>query len=560
MKSLKSLFKHSDRHKDSLPEATSSHPEVRLGPAQLLEEHQKQERKSTSDLYREPYSHAQPKASSSHASPSSRQSVQHPASANGHHSVGATEHAAQPPSLSERGDDTIGDDYRVYMRAISPGSITSKGSTDADFVSLGSDSRLRIGNSEMGHNEDIADRNIEHHGSSSPRDNSLRSQKSAIQIAQDHTARRKSIAASVGSLRSVPSSIYAESAIGSASPIQTKSLLGTGVATGGSLVDSTLPHVEDPHARLGDRKNWPTRITRDESRPSKSLNGHERDNDDANGDRESFGRRNKTNRERDGSMGLREALMAGPGGYDLKAVLDGVVDLTNTEDTDQDVQWAPAVTQEVVKPHQHEVIEERIYREIHNHDVYRYTQPVYQTEILPARHFVYNTNNELVEVSADQLPDCTGAKQRWAVVRGDREKPTSYTVRSAPPRRELKTLSDKTYMTPEGYERRETTILHPPELEDLSNYGGPVVPIEFLHYPEHVPEHVPEHELKEEEEDDHLPNDQQFAMDGLANALPALGPESSSSSSRAATGSSASSRASKRLSIPRKPVPANPSY
>lgn len=206
--------------------------------------------------------------------------------------------------------------------------------------------------------------------------------------------------------------------------------------------------------------------------------------------------------------------------------------------------------------HQHEVIEERIYREIHNHDVYRYIQPVYQTEILPARHFVYNTNNELVEVSVDQLPECTGAKQRWAVVRDDGEKPVSHTVRSTPPRQELKILSDKTHVTPEGYERRETTILHPPELEDLSKYGGPVVPIEFLHHPAPVGQKV-----KEEKGPDKPLNRRQFTMGGLANTLSAFRPGSSSSSSsssyssRAYIRSSASSPALKRLSIPRKPVP-----
>jgi hypothetical protein len=214
------------------------------------------------------------------------------------------------------------------------------------------------------------------------------------------------------------------------------------------------------------------------------------------------------------------------------------------------------VTHETVKPHQHEVVQERIYREIHNHEVFRYIQPVYQTEILPARHWVYNANNELVEVSVDELPECTGAKQRWAVVPADREKPASHTIRSAPPVRELRILADKTYMTPEGFERRETTILHPPELEDLSNYGGPVVPIEFLHHPEPVPEES----MKEEKKYDHPTNGRQFTMEGLSDALPAFRPGSSSSSStRAPTESTSSSPVSKRMSIRRKPVAATPS-
>ncbi|KAL1599598.1 hypothetical protein SLS60_007401 [Paraconiothyrium brasiliense] len=250
-------------------------------------------------------------------------------------------------------------------------------------------------------------------------------------------------------------------------------------------------------------------------------------------------------------MDLREILSGGPDDYGMKSALDGVVDLRDTEDADKETRWASAVTHEVVKPHEHEIVEERIYRDIHNHEVYHYIQPVYETEILPARHWVYNANNELVEVSADELPECTGAKQRWAIVRGDPENPSSHIVRSAPQAREPRILSDKTYITPEGFERRETTILHPPELEDLSDYSGPVVPIEFLHHPEHAPER----ELRAEQRLHHLPNDRKFTMDELADALPVARTGSSSSSSGQPTGSSASSPMSKQLSIPRKPVP-----
>ncbi|KAI1469513.1 uncharacterized protein F4812DRAFT_470432 [Daldinia caldariorum] len=65
-----------------------------------------------------------------------------------------------------------------------------------------------------------------------------------------------------------------------------------------------------------------------------------------------------------------------------------VVDLRDTVDTDQTITYAPAVTHETIRPHVHEIMEEQIYREIHNHDVYHRIQPVYDVEILPARHFV----------------------------------------------------------------------------------------------------------------------------------------------------------------------------
>lgn len=36
-------------------------------------------------------------------------------------------------------------------------------------------------------------------------------------------------------------------------------------------------------------------------------------------------------------------------------------------------------------------------------------------------------------------------------------------------------------MTDEGFERRETTIIYPPTLEDMSNYGGMIQPVHFDH-------------------------------------------------------------------------------
>lgn len=37
----------------------------------------------------------------------------------------------------------------------------------------------------------------------------------------------------------------------------------------------------------------------------------------------------------------------------------------------------------------------------------------------------------------------------------------------------------KSYVTPEGFERSESTFVHPRTLEDMSNYTGPVLPLVF---------------------------------------------------------------------------------
>jgi hypothetical protein len=149
--------------------------------------------------------------------------------------------------------------------------------------------------------------------------------------------RRKSVAASVESLKSLTSFG------GSASSVQPKYSLGTGVATEGSLIDGILPRIEDSNARHSDRKSWPTRFAREEphisssSRNQRGISGAEPVNEI----HKSFERINEKPKKKNGTMDLREAAMSGPNDYGMKAALDGVVDLRDTEDTDQEVQWAP---------------------------------------------------------------------------------------------------------------------------------------------------------------------------------------------------------------------------
>ncbi|KAF2808432.1 uncharacterized protein BDZ99DRAFT_572298 [Mytilinidion resinicola] len=110
--------------------------------------------------------------------------------------------------------------------------------------------------------------------------------------------------------------------------------------------------------------------------------------------------------------------------------LDGVVDLTNTADTEVHERWAPAVTHETVIPHRHHIREEQIHREIHNHTYLHRIQPVLEFEVLPARHFVPDSSGQkLVEVSEDELPECTGDNQRWFIA----EKRSTVTHNGRPP-------------------------------------------------------------------------------------------------------------------------------
>ncbi|KAJ4296721.1 hypothetical protein N0V90_006769 [Kalmusia sp. IMI 367209] len=524
-RSLKSFFrKGASSRKGSGSETTHSRPEIRLGPAQLLEQRKCEPEDDRQTAISQPRgrvsvtqsSKASSRYGSSHPA-SRRRSSQRSISTNEDLFVAPIDHAPHPGDVSDEREDSIADDCRAYMPATSPGSIPS---AEVEFMSLGGDSRLRTGNSEMRHNEDIADRNIDTYGARPSQHSSLRSQHRDGQVRQDRTERRKSIAASIASLGSPDS-------VGSSVSLQPKYMLGSGVATEGSLIDGILPHVKDAHPRPYNRKDWPSRLARDESHLDERRR-HRRESNEvdlSNPRRESLGRRNEkpTEEMTGGSVDLLEAIMGGPEDYDagMRANLDGIVDLRDTEDSDKKTRWAPgkSVTHEVVKPTEHEIIEERIYREVHDYEVYHYIQPVYETEILPARHFVYNSNNELVEVPASQLPKRTGTSQRWCIVRGDEETPAAHLVRSPPQAREPRIIADKRYITPDGFERRETTWLHPPELEDMSNYNGPIVPIEFFHHPEHAPER----ELKRTDKgSDHVSNGKKLTMTELSDALPVV--------------------------------------
>ncbi|KAK0736314.1 hypothetical protein B0T21DRAFT_411500 [Apiosordaria backusii] len=91
---------------------------------------------------------------------------------------------------------------------------------------------------------------------------------------------------------------------------------------------------------------------------------------------------------------------------------------TSTEDVDTETLFAPPVTQEVVKPHVHEIRHEEIHRDIHVHTNHRMIQPVYDLEALPPRHFVPDENGNLVEVNESDLPECTGPNARWHIAAG----------------------------------------------------------------------------------------------------------------------------------------------
>ncbi|KAI0117638.1 hypothetical protein F4776DRAFT_666288 [Hypoxylon sp. NC0597] len=107
---------------------------------------------------------------------------------------------------------------------------------------------------------------------------------------------------------------------------------------------------------------------------------------------------------------------------------EAVPDLRNTVDTDETVSYAPVVTHQTVRPQVHEITEEQIHRDIHNHDVYHRIQLVYDIEVLPTRHFISGPVDRIVEISEDELTECTSSNQRqhvdkelWLSSKGQKE-------------------------------------------------------------------------------------------------------------------------------------------
>ncbi|EME84017.1 uncharacterized protein MYCFIDRAFT_195189 [Pseudocercospora fijiensis CIRAD86] len=93
--------------------------------------------------------------------------------------------------------------------------------------------------------------------------------------------------------------------------------------------------------------------------------------------------------------------------------LDGVVDLTNTEDTRQYTSYTPAVTHNTTIVNTHEILHQPITREIHNHDVFHRVLPILQVEVLPPRHYVPHPSlpGSLLEISPKQI--LGGEEAHW---------------------------------------------------------------------------------------------------------------------------------------------------
>ncbi|KAK1834556.1 hypothetical protein QBC39DRAFT_369060 [Podospora conica] len=98
------------------------------------------------------------------------------------------------------------------------------------------------------------------------------------------------------------------------------------------------------------------------------------------------------------------------------------------DSVDTAVSVAPAVTHEVVRPQQHEVVEEQITREIHTHEVHQKIQPIFDVEVRPARHLVPDDDGRLVEVTEEEISNVYRAREAEAEAEGKGPRQASSTT------------------------------------------------------------------------------------------------------------------------------------
>ncbi|KAL1304067.1 hypothetical protein AAFC00_000502 [Neodothiora populina] len=161
--------------------------------------------------------------------------------------------------------------------------------------------------------------------------------------------------------------------------------------------------------------------------------------------------------------------------------LEGVVDLSNTMDTNVEEKWAPAVTHNTINREVHHIREEVVTREIHYHDVYHRILPIIDIEVLPARHFVPDGKGGKIEITEDEIPGRTGPYHRtWAIVENvSKTEPIRGPIRFSARKFHGDEGQYKEYMSAAGVPTTETTWIHPPVLEQYSEFTGQTEPFYF---------------------------------------------------------------------------------
>lgn len=161
------------------------------------------------------------------------------------------------------------------------------------------------------------------------------------------------------------------------------------------------------------------------------------------------------------------------------------VDLSNTEQTHVNVKWAPAVTHEVRNVDTHEIIQEAVTREIHNHHYYHRVLPIIDIEVLPARHFVPTADGGYREISEAEIPGGGNTDRLQQLIQEAVAKSMPQNNQPLGPRHfTARTFEGtegdyKEYTTPDGQHHTEQWWVHPPTIETGAQESGQTLPFHF---------------------------------------------------------------------------------
>ncbi|RMY60053.1 hypothetical protein D0865_01742 [Hortaea werneckii] len=167
--------------------------------------------------------------------------------------------------------------------------------------------------------------------------------------------------------------------------------------------------------------------------------------------------------------------------------LNGIVDLNNTEDSTLHEKWAPAVTHETIREDVHNIREEVITRELHNHHVFHRILPIVDIEVLPSRHFV-PMEGGYAEISEDEVPGRAGQNAQWVIAETmskmlPESKPTPTPLNFTASRFEGSEYDDKEYVGEDGIKRTEQWWVHPPTIENGGRDSGQTYPF-YMGFPD----------------------------------------------------------------------------
>lgn len=163
-----------------------------------------------------------------------------------------------------------------------------------------------------------------------------------------------------------------------------------------------------------------------------------------------------------------------------KLDLSGIgIDLTNTTETHLHEHYDPAVTKEVIKPTMHEIRQEQITREIHNHDIFHRILPVKDVEIIPSRHFMRDEAGNVQEIPASAVPYGTNTVLEVKNVVNEKNYhlvPRRFTASTLEGFAE--DFADR--VDPDGVTRSHTTWIHSPVIQNMGRETGQTVPFEIF--------------------------------------------------------------------------------